>query len=112
MASLEFYCTASRYNLSLHDTIRFGEDTMHMIYNSDNYFVLEFNPDFAHDTLSAGAYEIVDKQFKREIFLGGKMAEHFRKDVQKLIETDPTEEEVDDFLTRFDKIMVHPVVMH
>lgn len=85
---------------------------MQMIYNSDNYCVVEFGVDGQHDTLSAGGYEIVDKNLKREIFLGGELAEHFREDVKKLIASEPTVEEVDDFLGKFDTVMTQPVTMH
>lgn len=34
---------------------------MQMIYNSDNYCVVEFGADGQHAMLSAGGYEIVDK---------------------------------------------------
>ncbi len=49
---------------------------------------------------------------KREIFLGGRLAENFRADVQRLIESEPSVEEVDDFLGKFDTVMTHPLVMH
>ena len=62
--------------------------------------------------LSAGGYEIVDKNLKREIFLGGELAEHFREDVKRLIASEPTVEEVDDFLGKFDTVMTQPVTMH
>jgi len=83
-----------------------------MIYNSDNYCVVEFGADVEHAPLASGGYEIVDKNLKREIFLGGVMAEHFRADVKRLIESEPSVEEVDDFLAKFDTVMTHPLVMH
>lgn len=85
---------------------------MQMIYNSDNYCVVEFGADVEQAPLASGGFEIVDKNLRREIFLGGKMAEHFRADVQRLIETEPSVEEVDAFLGKFDDVMTHPLVMH
>ena len=85
---------------------------MQMIYNSDNYCVVEFGVDGQHAILAAGGYEIVDKNLKRERFLGGELAEHFREDVKKLIASEPTVEEVDDFLGKFDTVMTQPVTMH
>ncbi|NPB69319.1 DUF3567 domain-containing protein, partial [Shigella sonnei] len=40
------------------------------------------------------------------------LAEHFREDVKKLIASEPTVEEVDDFLGKFDTVMTQPVTMH
>jgi len=85
---------------------------MQMIYNSDNYCVVEFGADVEQAPLASGGFEIVDKNLRREIFLGGKMAEHFRADVQRLIESEPSVEEVDAFLGKFDDVMTHPLVMH
>lgn len=85
---------------------------MQMIYNSDNYCIVEFGADVDLAPLASGGYEIVDKHLKREIFLGGKLAEHFRADVKRLIESEPSVEEVDEFLGKFDTVMTHSLVMH
>ena len=54
---------------------------MNMIYNSEHYCVVEFS-DFGVDGKHAeGGYEIVDKNLRREIFLGGRNAEQFRATV-------------------------------
>ncbi len=76
---------------------------MNMIYNSPNYCVVEFK---------SGGYEIMDKTAKREIFLGGALAEKFRFDVTQLIATEPSIEEVDDFLSNFEGLMQQPLVLH
>jgi hypothetical protein len=85
---------------------------MQMIYNSDNYCIVEFSADVDQTPLASGGFEIVDKNLRREIFLGGSMAEHFRADVKRLIESEPSVEEVDDFLGKFDNVMTHSLVMH
>jgi len=81
---------------------------MNMIYNSPSYCVVEFRD--AGGEL--GGYEILDKLGRREIYLGGEMAEHFRDGVQQLIESEPSIEEVDAFLSGFEGLMQTPVVLH
>lgn len=81
---------------------------MNMIYNSPSYCVVEFKDVEDH----VGGFEIMDKLGRREIYLGGDLAKHFRDDVQQLIESEPSIEEVDDFLSRFDGLMQHPLVLH
>jgi hypothetical protein len=82
---------------------------MNMIYNSSNYCVVEF-----HDTDGGdvGGFEIMDKLGRKEIYLDGNLAEQFRSGVQELIESEPSEEQVDDFLRRFEGLMQHPLVLH
>ena len=63
-------------------------------------------------TLTFGGFEIVDKFARKETFLHGAMAEAFKEGVQALIETRPSEEEIDDYLERFTSLMQQPVVMH
>jgi hypothetical protein len=83
---------------------------MNMIYNSPNYCVVEFKS--AEGEPFAGGYEIMDKTGKREIFLGGMLADKFRFDVSQLIATEPSVEEVDDFLSGFEGLMLQPLVLH
>jgi hypothetical protein len=85
---------------------------MNLIYNSDQYSVVEFGADDGNDSLRFGGYEIMDKPGKREIFIGGMLAEAFRKNVEDLIATEPTIEEIDDFLAKYDILMSHPVILH
>jgi hypothetical protein len=101
---------------------------MQMLYNSDSFAVVLFDvagavaPDQARaDTpvdgdspapLSHGGYEIVDKFARKEIFLQGAMAESFKQGVEALIETKPSEEEIDDYIGRFASLMQQPVVLH
>ena len=83
-----------------------------MIYNSPQYCVFEFEGATASGDRPIGGYEIMDKQLRREIFLGGRDAENFRKSVQELIEQGPTSDEVDAFLQGFSGLMNQPVVLH
>lgn len=81
---------------------------MNMIYNSPNYCVVEFRESEGQ----AGGFEIMDKASRREIYIDGSMASRFRENVQQLIATEPSIEEVDDFLSQFDGIMQQPLVLH
>ena len=85
---------------------------MNLIYNSEQYSVVEFGADEQREALRFGGYEIMDKSGKREIFIGGPLAEAFRKNVEDLIASEPTVEEIDDFLGMYDALMSQPVVLH
>ncbi|SIT37124.1 conserved hypothetical protein [Paraburkholderia ribeironis] len=85
---------------------------MQMIYNSPNYCVVEFPPQEGQLAMKSGGYEIVDKNMQREIYIDGAMAARFREHVQKLIEGEPTLDEVDEFLGQFDVLMQQPVILH
>ncbi|MCD6732023.1 MAG: DUF3567 domain-containing protein [Burkholderiaceae bacterium] len=81
---------------------------MDMIYNSPSYCVVEFKDPEGQ----VGGFEIMDKLSRREIYIGGDLANHFRSGVQELIRSEPTEEQVDDYLRRFEGLMHQPMVMH
>lgn len=86
---------------------------MNMIYNSPNYCVVEFASFAAGDGREQnGGFEIMDKTSKREIFLGGALADSFRKDVASLIDSEPSIEEIDEYLSRFDSMMQQTLVLH
>ena len=94
---------------------------MHMLYNSESYAVVLFDvpgevagsvgPD-REDTLTHGGYEIVDKFARKEIFIQGALAETFKQGVQALIETDPSEEEMDAYIERYAAMSQQPLVLH
>ena len=85
---------------------------MQTIYNSPLYCVVEFS-DFGVDgQYPAGGFEIMDKTLRREIFLGGKDAEQFRSSVQALIKAEPSEEDLDEFLSAYRGVMTTPVALH
>ena len=91
---------------------------MQMLYNSDSFSVLHFDvadqdAPVIEGALKRGGYEIVDKFSRKEIFIEGAMAESFKLGVEALIEEgDPSEEEIDDYISRYSSLMQHPVVMH
>lgn len=85
---------------------------MNLIYNSEQYSVVEFGVDNDREALRFGGYEIMDKPGKREIFIGGALAQSFRHEVEELIATEPSIEEIDDFLGKYDVLMSQPVLLH
>ena len=85
---------------------------MLMLYDSDNYTVLQFGHSAAGEAPVRGGYEIVDKFARKEIFLDGLLAERFRAGVQALVEQHPSEEEIDAYISRFGALAQQPVVLH
>ncbi len=85
---------------------------MNLIYNSEQYSIVEFGIDNGQEALRFGGYEIMDKAGKRELYIGGNWAEAFRKHVENLIASEPSVEEVDAFLGNYDSVMSQPVVFH
>ena len=85
---------------------------MNLIYNSEQYSVVEFGIDADQEALRSGGYEIVDKPGKREIFIAGVWAEIFRENVRTLIASEPTVEDIDDFLGKYDAMMGNRVIFH
>jgi hypothetical protein len=91
---------------------------MQMLYNSDSFAVVQFEVPSGHDhaqgvpALTRGGYEIVDKFARKEIFIEGALAASFREGVDALIETSPSEDEIDAYVARFSALMQQPVVLH
>lgn len=85
---------------------------MLMLYNSDQFAVVQFDADAQDDLPIRGGYEIVDKFARKEIFIDGVMAEHFKAGVQALIETSPSEEELDAYIGRYSAMAQQPLVLH
>ena len=87
---------------------------MQMLYNSDSYAVVLF--DVGSDAVPAepkrGGYEIVDKFAGKETFISGALAASFRAGVDALIESSPSEEEIDDYLDGFSALMHQRLVLH
>jgi hypothetical protein len=87
-----------------------------MLYNSDTFAVVMFDvtsDDTAEGSvLNRGGYEIVDKFARKEIFIEGALAQSFKEGVEALIESEPSEEEIDEYLGRFTSLMQHPVILH
>ncbi|MET3132279.1 hypothetical protein AAKU55_002551 [Oxalobacteraceae bacterium GrIS 1.11] len=85
---------------------------MNLIYNSEQYSVVEFGADRNLEALRFGGYEIVDKGGKRETFIAGLLAQSFRRDVNLLIAREPSMEEIDEFLGGYESLMSQPVLLH
>lgn len=91
---------------------------MQMLYNSDSFVVVQIDlpvegaAQSDAPALTRGGYEIVDKFSRKEIFIEGAMAESFKAGVEALIETSPTEEDLDAFIGRYSSLMQQPVVVH
>lgn len=92
---------------------------MQMLYNSDNFVIVQIDVSPAGQPGEAGpasaqrgGYEIVDKFARKEIFIEGAMAQSFRQGVDALIEKSPTQEEFDEYIGRFSALMQQPVVLH
>ena len=84
---------------------------MLMLYNSDQFAVVQFQTEDERSP-ARGGYEIVDKFARKEIFLEGAMAAQFKAGVDALIESGPSEEEIDAYLARYGAMAQQPVVLH
>ena len=54
----------------------------------------------------------MDKTLRREIFLRGADAQHFKASVQALIAREPTVDEIDEFLAGYRGVMSTPLTLH
>jgi hypothetical protein len=77
---------------------------MNVIYNSDNYYVVEYP--------AQQGYELVDKHAARGTYLQGDVAEKFLESMKTVIAEDATAEHVDEFLDQFGVLFNLPVVLH
>jgi hypothetical protein len=77
---------------------------MNVIYNSDNYYVVEYP--------TQHGYELVDKHAARGTYLHGDAAEKFLQSMRHAIAEDASAEHVDDFLDKLDVLFTLPVVFH
>jgi hypothetical protein len=77
---------------------------MNVIYNSDNYYVVEYP--------AQNGYELVDKHTARGAYLQGDAADKFLESMKNVIAEDATVERVDEFLDEFDVLFNLPVVFH
>lgn len=77
---------------------------MNIIYNSDNYYVVEYP--------SHHGFELIDKHAARSAFLQGSVAETFAQSMQSAVDEDDSVEHVDEFLGNYDPMMSVPLTMH
>ncbi len=88
---------------------------MQMLYNSDSYAVVIFEVPADPEQPAApsrGGYELVDKFAGKQIYISGVLAETFKTGVQAVIDSGPSEEEMDDYIERFSALMQQPLVLH
>lgn len=78
---------------------------MNMIYNSPQFCVVE------HGEPCIG-FEIMDKSYRREIFLRGEPADRFRDGVSKMMQEERSLDEVDEFLSGYAEAMTQPLTLH
>ena len=77
---------------------------MNVIYNSDNYYVVEYP--------AQHGYELVDKQSQRGTYFQGDVADRFAQSMRDAVAQTGSIEGVDEFLGCFDILMTQPVVYH
>jgi hypothetical protein len=89
---------------------------MQMLYNSDNFAVLQIEFDRSGEDVAAGSrggLEIVDKFARKGIFIEGAVAQSFKDGVQALIDGGPPSEEVlDDYIAGYTTLAQQPVHLH
>ena len=90
---------------------------MNMLYNSDNYTVVQFVvPDEtgaeAAPVPARGGYEIVDKFARKGIFIEGAVAQSFHDGVQALMQKGPTEEALDEYIAGYTTLAQQPMHLH
>ena len=77
---------------------------MNVIFNSDNYYVLEYP--------AQHGYELVDKRAARGTFLQGDAADRFLESMKNAVAEEASAEHVDEFLESLDALFTVPVVFH
>jgi hypothetical protein len=92
---------------------------MHMLYNSESFTVVVFEipaapgvPGASAPAAARGGFEIVDKFAQKDIFIEGAMAASFKAGVEALMESKPSEEDIDEYIGRFASLMPQPLVLH
>jgi len=77
---------------------------MNVMYNSDNYYVVEFP--------GRHGIELVDKTMGRAGFLEGEVEVKFRASMADLAAGEPSTESVDEFLGHYDALLINSVALH
>ena len=77
---------------------------MNVMYNSDNYYVVEFP--------GRQGIELVDKTTGRAGFLEGAVEVKFRASMANLAAGAPSTESDDEFLEHYDALLINSVALH
>ena len=112
---------------------------MNMLYDSESFVVMHFQPealvdhgsaaqairvdaslsqtdfvdaDYKGPKLARNGFEIVDKRSGKEIYLDGSWAELFQAQITEWQRNTPTQEEVEDTLDSYTALAHQPVVVH
>jgi Protein of unknown function (DUF3567) len=88
---------------------------MMMLYNSDSFAVVQFDlggEGVGEAVPPRGGFEIVDKFARKEIFLDGTVALQFKAAIDALVQTGPSEEELDDLIGSYTTLAQQPLVLH
>ncbi len=94
---------------------------MQMFYNSDNFAVVQFDvpgttegdaPPAPRQPQPRAASETAGKCARKAGVVQAPLAETFKQGVQALIETDPSEEEMDAYIERYAAMSQQPLVLH
>jgi len=80
------------------------KDHMNIVYNSDNYYVVEYPQQHG--------YEVVDKQAGRGTYFQGDVADKFRASMIGALGEDPSPEHVDEFLCDFGGLISFSTTVH
>jgi hypothetical protein len=81
-----------------------AEVAMNVMYNSDNYCVVEFP--------GLHGIELVDKTTGRAGFLEGAVEVKFRASMADFAAGEPSSESVDEFLGAYDALLTNSVALH
>ena len=76
---------------------------MNVLYNSENYYVVEF---------PGGGIELVDKAAGRGGFFEGAVEIKFRATMAGLAAGEPDAESVDEFLGHYGALLTNPMSVH
>jgi Protein of unknown function (DUF3567) len=91
---------------------------MQMLYNSDSFAVVQFDPPMPATDVAPtagpgrGGFEIVDKLARKEIYIQGALAERFKQGVQDLVQQQHTPAQLDEFISGFTGLALYPVILH
>ncbi|HXZ51191.1 MAG TPA: DUF3567 family protein [Burkholderiales bacterium] len=77
---------------------------MRVLYDSSNYYVVEFP--------GRHGIELVDKRAGRTAYLQGMLEARFRASMADLCSQENNDESVDEFLGYYDALLTNPLVMH
>lgn len=98
---------------------------MQLLYDSESFTVLHLQPDLGlpaqvlcadgttpAPVLPRHGFEIVDKYSGKEVYLDGAWAELFQQQIHAWQRDPPSQDEVEETLTRYATLAQNPIVVH